>query len=138
VVSETLTIFVRQRFYQPAPKIAIVQAYVLTPAYVGRDRRVTQRTRLIERRRVDAGELAPSLAAALRQLGLRAIELDSQRTAPSFMERLYATRALAQTRGQSAVSGHLSALCTLLETRVEGRASELAEGHLREAACALG
>jgi hypothetical protein len=114
-----------------------VQAYVFTPGYVGRDRRVQPRARLIERRRVDAADLAPSLEIAVRQLCMRAIELESERTAPAFMERLYATRALAQTRGRAVVAHHLSALCTLLENPIEGSRSERAAEHLREAAFAL-
>lgn len=112
-------------------------AYVLTPAYVGRDRRVRPRVRCIERRRVDADALAPSLEGALRQLSMRVMELDCEATAAGFIVRLNATAALAQSRRQPKVAAPLRVLNELLASPVDGPKSETAETYLRQAICAL-
>ncbi len=111
--------------------------YVFTPNYVGQDRRVSARTRFVERRKLDANVLAPSLEAALRQLTARAIELESGRSAPAFVERLKATRYLAEKRRQPAVAESLQALIEAL-VKTPASKSGLAECHLRQASCVLG
>lgn len=110
--------------------------YVFTPTYVGQDRRVGARTRFVDRRRLDADQLAPSLETALRQLTARAIELESARSEPGFMERLRATRHLAEKRHQPAVAETLSALIDTL-ANAPSHKSCLAESYLQQASSAL-
>ncbi len=88
--------------------------YVFTPDYVGRDRRQETRRRIFERRRVDAGALAPSVETALRMLCMRVMELEHVETAAAFFERLEATRALAETRSQTRVAEALRRLIEAL------------------------
>lgn len=115
-----------------------MQGYVFTPTYVGRDRRVEPRKRFVERRRVDASKLAPSLESALRQLSMRVIELESPRTAPEFRERLAATRALAEYRCKPLVAERLSELSDALMLPGDARKSDLADLYLRQATYVLG
>ena len=112
--------------------------YVFTPIYIGADRRTAVRARFFERRKIDADQLAPSLETALRQLTTRAIELESPRTASAYIDRLKATRALAQKRSQFEVAVRLEALIEALTCETApGTKSELAENYLRQASCEL-
>lgn len=90
------------------------------------------RARFFERRNIDADQLAPS------QLTTRAIGVESPRTASAYIDRLKATRALAQKRSQFEVAVRLEALIKALmcETAPVAK-SELAEDCLRQASCEL-
>ena len=107
-----------------------MSGYVHCPSRVGRDRRVRAAVkRLFDRRRVDAAELSPSLEVALRQLSMHVLDLDLQ--GEGFEDRVRATQALAESRGEAEIAQRLAELAELLRDVPGATVSDAAEDHLR-------
>jgi hypothetical protein len=89
--------------------------WVDDPTYVGSDRRKARAMRLLNRRRADQSGAAPSLPAALRQLGVRVMDARNPAGLKKFSERLRATSKLAKDYGNGAVADALMKLAQKLE-----------------------
>lgn len=115
-----------------------MHGYVHCPAHVGRDRRVHPHgMRLLERRRIDAADLSPPVAIALRQLNMYVIAITDAGSLAAFRERLGATAALANARGERAVGQSLHALQRALGQRQGRNIQDLATHHIRHAMTSL-
>lgn len=111
-----------------------MEGHVHTPAYVGRERRSARRaTRMFDRRRTPAEDLAPPLSRALRQLSMRIIDMRDETSLDAFREQLDATHALALHRGEQGVAAELARLIRMLDGAGCGHAREAAEGQIRSA-----
>ena len=107
-----------------------MSGYVHCPSQVGRDRRVRAAVkRLFDRRQVDAAELSPSVEVALRLLSMHVLDLDLK--GEGFEDRVRATQALAEARGELEIAQRLKELAELLQEGPPNTVSDAAEDHLR-------
>ncbi len=110
--------------------------------YVGPDRRNGRSFRILERRRHDSAQAAPSLALLLRKLQIWASEMigSNPATIGRYRARLQVVAKLAGERGESDVETWLSALDRSLESAQRQGGHDLAEicnRHLQSAMAVL-
>lgn len=87
-------------------------------SFFGLDRRKLRAVlRLIERRRASHCTEPPSLAAALRQLRVRALATDSPEGVAEFLRRAQAVAELAQAYGETAIGAKLVRIAEQVASR---------------------
>lgn len=108
--------------------------WVDTFSYFGPDRRSGVFSHLfLERRRHDEASSPPPLSAALRQLRVRVLEVETPEGRRRLKERLLATSLLADAHGRGALSDVLTDLAAKLDAGDKGLGSADLQSHVLEA-----